>query len=248
MRELEAARVTNSFQRDGGEWRVRNNHRSPTARTREKVHASPEAPRGSIQAKPREEAHLFQCALSGDPEALHTLFTRHRGRLYRTAFSLLGNKEDAEDALQDGLLSAYLNLASFEGRSLFSTWLTRIVLNAARMNRRRLVARRQVSLQENDPDETEDVVSLAKDVRPDPERAYAALETKSLVEKEARELSPVLQSAFRLRDLHDFSGREAARAAGVKPSAMKSRTVRARRQLASRLVAEGVRLGACFWV
>src|SRR5256885_13244971 len=56
--------------------------------------------------------------------------------LFQTALRVLGNTEDAEDALQDGLLSAYRNLKRFEGRSQFSTWLTRIVINAALMRRR----------------------------------------------------------------------------------------------------------------
>src|SRR6267378_4001593 len=81
------------------------------------------------EAKPLpsgEERETVQHALVGDSNALTTLFARDRAKLYRTAFSLLRNKEDAEDALQDGLLSAYVNLRSFEGRSRFSTWLVRV--------------------------------------------------------------------------------------------------------------------------
>src|SRR5437879_6750176 len=101
------------------------------------------------EAKPLpsgEERETVQHALVGDSNALTTLVARDRAKLYRTAFSLLRNKEDAEDALQDGLLSAYVNLRSFEGRSRFSTWLTRVVLNAALMNRRRLPALAQIFL------------------------------------------------------------------------------------------------------
>src|SRR5713226_3522045 len=77
------------------------------------------------------EELLIRKGLRGDEEALETLFTRHKRTLFQTALRLLGNAEDAEDALQDGLLSAYRNLKRFEGRSQFSTWLTRIVINAA---------------------------------------------------------------------------------------------------------------------
>src|ERR1700730_11007440 len=76
-----------------------------------------------------EDAEVVRRALSGDSEALSMLFDLHRVRLYRTSLSLLHNREDAEDALQDGLLSAYVKLKSFEGRARFSTWLTRVVLN-----------------------------------------------------------------------------------------------------------------------
>ena len=92
-----------------------------------------------------EEWEIVQRALAGEPGALATLFARHRVKLYQAAFSLLRNKEDA---LQDGLLSAYVNLWAFEGRSQFSTWLTRIVLNAALMNRRKLHAHPLISLDE----------------------------------------------------------------------------------------------------
>jgi len=71
------------------------------------------------------------------------LFRRYQRPLFQTALRVLGNAEDAEDALQDGLLSAYRNLKRFEGRSQFSTWLTRIVINAALMRRARSASRVQ---------------------------------------------------------------------------------------------------------
>ena len=70
-------------------------------------------------------------------EALEDLFSRYRSRLYKTAFRVLRNPEDAEDALQEGLLAAFRKLDTFEGRSQLSTWLTRIVFNAAAMQMRR---------------------------------------------------------------------------------------------------------------
>src|SRR3989454_12575929 len=94
------------------------------------------------------EELLIRKGLRGDEEALETLFTRHKRTLFQTALRLLGNAEDAEDALQDGLLSAYRNLKRFEGRSQFSTWLTRIVINAALMRRRSAKARPAISLPE----------------------------------------------------------------------------------------------------
>jgi RNA polymerase sigma factor (sigma-70 family) len=105
----------------------------------------------SSEAKPLlagEEREIVQRALTGDSEALSTLFARASNGLYRTAFAVLRNKQDSEDALQNGLLSAYLNLGSFKGRSKLSTWLTRIVLNAALMNQRERRALPQVSIDE----------------------------------------------------------------------------------------------------
>ena len=82
------------------------------------------------------ETKLIRAGQRGDEQAVETLFRRYQRPLFQTALRVLGNTEDAEDALQDGLLSAYRNLNRFEGRSQFSTWLTRIVINAALMRRR----------------------------------------------------------------------------------------------------------------
>ena len=94
------------------------------------------------------EEKLIRAGQRGDSQAVETLFRRYQRPLFQTALRVLGNAEDAEDALQDGLLSAYRNLKRFEGRSQFSTWLTRIVINAALMRRRSAKARPAVSLDE----------------------------------------------------------------------------------------------------
>ena len=92
------------------------------------------------------EEKLIRAGQRGDSQAVEALFRRYHRPLFQTALRVLGNAEDAEDALQDGLLSAYRNLKRFEGRSQFSTWLTRIVINAALMRRRSAKARPAVSL------------------------------------------------------------------------------------------------------
>ena len=97
---------------------------------------------------PGSEEKLIRAGQRGDQQAVETLFRRYHRPLFQTALRVLGNTEDAEDALQDGLLSAYRNLKRFEGRSQFSTWLTRIVINAALMRRRSAKARPAVSLDE----------------------------------------------------------------------------------------------------
>src|SRR5438045_7898316 len=94
------------------------------------------------------EEKLIRAGQRGDEQAVEALFRRYQRPLFQTALRVLGNTEDAEDALQDGLLSAYRNLNRFEGRSQFSTWLTRIVINAALMRRRSVNARPAVSLDE----------------------------------------------------------------------------------------------------
>ena len=184
-------------------------------------------------AKSGEEWELVQQARAGDTEALSLLFTRNRTRLYRTAYSLLCNKEDAEDALQCGLPRAYLHLESFEGRARFSTWLTRIVINSAPMDRRRINAHSPLPLEEcisgDDLHETVMVIEGGAD----PEQLFAQTQTWTMVEKGIKQL----RSALILRDLQDLSSREAATAARVNVGAMKSRLLRARRRLATLVAA-----------
>ena len=181
----------------------------------------------------REEWRLVERARAGDSDALSVLFARNRMSLYRKAYSLLRNKEDAEDALQDGLLSAYLHLGSFEGRARFSTWLTRIVMNSALMNRRRIHAHSPLSLEECAASESVHGASVAVDGDPDPEQLLAQSQTWAAVEKGINRLSPLLRSALLLRDMQDLSTREAAIAANVKVNVIKSRLQCARRRLAT---------------
>jgi RNA polymerase sigma-70 factor (ECF subfamily) len=186
------------------------------------------------QVKQTEE-QLIRRGLRGDPNALETLFARHNRALYQTALRLLGNPEDAEDALQEGLLSAYRNLRRFEGRSQFSTWLTRIVINAALMRRRRQRARPAVSLDEEPRDDERPLADRLADSGPTPEQVYEHKELYGLLEENLEDLSPVLRSAFLLREIEGLSTEEAAKALNVSENALKARLWRARQQLAAGL-------------
>src|ERR1035437_9149756 len=114
------------------------------------------------------EEKLIRDGQKGDSQAVETLFRRYHRPLFQTALRVLGNAEDAEDALQDGLLSAYRNLKRFEGRSQFSTWLTRIVINAALMRRRSAKARPAVSLDDRTPDRELPLAERFADESPTP--------------------------------------------------------------------------------
>jgi len=84
-----------------------------------------------------DEWVLVQQAIAGDASAFDLLIDPALSRLKSVAYAMLHNWEDAEDALQDGLCKAFCRLRSFQGRSSFSTWLTRIVINSALMTIRR---------------------------------------------------------------------------------------------------------------
>ena len=164
--------------------------------------------------------------------ALDELFARYRGRLYNTALRLLGNSYEAEDALQDGLLAAFRNLSRFQGRSQFSTWLTRIVINAALMRLRR--TRPEVMTasidQKFDPEERP-LANRIPDPGPNPEEMFAQQERLRILEQKVQSLPAAYRQALWLCDVQEMSTREAAEALGLPIGTLKSQLHRARLRL-----------------
>ena len=183
----------------------------------------------------QSEAQLIERGLGGDAPALDALFARNNRALYQTALRVLGNPEDAEEALQEGLLSAYRNLPRFEKRSQFSTWLTRIVINAALMRRRSKRARPAVSLDEVIAEGETPLAERFADDGPNPEQLYAGTELGDRMNKKLAEISPLLRTAFWLREIEGLSAEEAAQVLGVSRNTLKARLWRARQELAARL-------------
>ena len=181
------------------------------------------------------EDKLIRAGQRGDHQAVETLFRRYERPLFQTALRVLGNPEDAEDALQDGLLSAYRNLKRFEGRSQFSTWLTRIVINAALMRRRSAKARPALSLDEPPREDELPASERFADDGPTPEQVFANTEIREMISENLDQLSPLLRTAFILREMQGFSTGEAAKKLGVTENTLKARLWRARHQLAERL-------------
>jgi RNA polymerase sigma-70 factor (ECF subfamily) len=180
------------------------------------------------------QADLIRRAVSGDQDALEKIFSRHSPALYQTALRLVGTPEEAEDVLQEGMLNAFRNLRRFEGRSQFSTWLTRIVINAALMRLRSRRARPVVSLDEKLS--SEDDATFADqfaDEGPNPEQVYAREELRDILHRHLSRLSPVLRTAFLLREVQGLSTQEAAESLGVSEGTLKARLHRAKRQLAN---------------
>ena len=129
--------------------------------------------KASAPRKAGKEWAIVQQAIAGNADAQEHLFARYTSKLYRTAFALLNNKEDAEDALQDCLLKAFTSLPPFQGRSSFSTWLTRIVINSALMTRRKKSFHPKASLDEILESESAQLPLGVVDPKPDPEKIYA---------------------------------------------------------------------------
>src|SRR5580698_8082918 len=139
---------------------------------------------------------------------------RFRSRFCRSAFRYLGNAADAEDAVQDALLSAYTHLSEFRGQARISTWLSAIVINSARMQLRRRSRQPQLPLDEQSPEE-----------------ACRGAELAEPVHRLLRQLSPTLRRAFELRELDGLTIRETANVLGVAEGTVKAQLARARTKL-----------------
>jgi RNA polymerase sigma-70 factor (ECF subfamily) len=170
-------------------------------------------------------------------ETLGQLFSRYRVRLYNTALSLSGNHADAEDILQDGLLAAFRNFRSFEGRSQLSTWLTRIIINAALMRARNKRARPMVSIDQPVQQNDQPLVCAVRDPGPNPEEMYLRQEQLQALERALQTMPKVYRLALTLHHVQGLTIREAAELMGLPVGTLKSQLHRARGRL-SREVAE----------
>jgi RNA polymerase sigma-70 factor (ECF subfamily) len=179
----------------------------------------------------RGDQQLIRMALERDQSALERLFGQYRPHLYQTALRLCGCPEEAEDALQDGLFSAFQHLHHFQARSQFSTWLTRIVINSTLMRLRKRRNRVMISIDQQDQNEG-DFSGALRDEGPDPEAAYAEREAFEILQRRLRALPQSYRDIFWLRDVEGLSTEEAANALGVSKGTIKSALHRARAKLA----------------
>ena len=166
---------------------------------------------------------------NGDLEAFEALVERHTQRVYRTLIGLLGNPDDAKDAVQDTFLKAFQNLPSFERRSRFSTWLVSIASNTGLQ---RLRERRQVESLDEDPSDHEEF--RPRQIRAwgdDPEEMYSKAERRTLVEQAISRLPAKYRVVLVLRDVQQLSTDEAAAALGLSVPALKARVLRGRLML-----------------
>ena len=164
-------------------------------------------------------------------DALEEMFVASRKRFLAIAYSILRNREDAEDAVQEAFLSAYRHLRSFEGRSALRTWLTRIVLNAALMMQRKRKPSAVRSLSESGASHDDGWTENIPDSQPDPEMIHAERETLQFIDEKLGKLKPVLRQAFTMTYYDDLSGAEACAMLGVSSGTFKARLFRARRQV-----------------
>lgn len=174
------------------------------------------------------EASLLSTARSGEVAALEGLYRAHAEKLFRTVHRITRNREDAEDAVQDSLLRAFLHLKSFDGRSTFSTWLTRIGINSALMILRKKRNSREISAHRAGVDET---LWEVPDSAPNPEIRYAERERQRFLRDAIAGLRPRLRRTLEFHTLQDHSLRETATQIGISASATKARFFHAKAAL-----------------
>jgi RNA polymerase sigma-70 factor (ECF subfamily) len=162
--------------------------------------------------------------------------SRNLPRFQRVAMHWLRNPEDAEDAVQDAMLSAFKHIASFEGRAQMSTWLMAILINAVRMQLRRRPRHKLLPLDQPTPDSRYTISDLVADQRPTPEQALEACELRRLVIELTGSLPPSQRMAMQLRQRDDGrSIKEAAAALRVPVGTLKAQLARGRVTLTKRL-------------
>ncbi|HUB51070.1 MAG TPA: sigma-70 family RNA polymerase sigma factor [Terracidiphilus sp.] len=176
---------------------------------------------------------LVLAAQAGSPTAFAELQTIYGPRLYATVVRITKNREDAEDALQDAFLSAYIALNGFEGRSSVFSWLTRIAINSALMLLRKKRRRAEVFFDPPAGDSDEAMIWELKDDAPNPEQRYAQRQRYVGVINALEGLEPKLRTPLQIQLTADCSMNEMSRMLGISVAAVKARLYRARRQLAA---------------
>jgi RNA polymerase sigma-70 factor, ECF subfamily len=190
----------------------------------------------SEEASDRELIGLIN---SGDLDSMETLMNRYTSKAYQIAYSILGNRDDAEEVTQDSFVRIYRALPNFRGDSEFSTWMYRIVVNQARnkyrWNRRRGM---HLSVSLNKESETDDGPNLKIEV-PDkaktPDKEIIFNEWEGEIAEEIKKLPPVNREALILRNVRNLSYEQIATLLDCKVGTIKSRIARAREELRRRL-------------
>jgi len=183
----------------------------------------------------REEYALLAAAKRGDSAAFEILCKQSANTVFRVARQMMRNNEDAEDVVQESFQQAFIHLKSFKGDSRFSTWLSRIAINAALMKLRKKQHLWDGSLDESNEDEQSSHRLDVEDQGLNPEQLYAQMERQRILSEAINELTPGMRKAIELRELDERSGEETAQIMGISVTAVKARVFHARKKLRERL-------------
>jgi RNA polymerase sigma-70 factor (ECF subfamily) len=190
----------------------------------------------------KSDATLIAAIKNGESQAFEFLVKRHEAKAFRIAFRITRNREDAQDVVQESFHKAFTHLDRFQGKSSFSTWLTRIAINEGLMSLRKTRAGREFSVYDM-KSETEDLFPLqTPDRGKNPGEIYEQLETERILCEAMSHLSAESRTVVRLQ-LEERTVREIAEILGLGISTLKSRLLRARRKLHV-LLTSGPELGS----
>lgn len=167
-------------------------------------------------------------AQAGSSAAFEELHSVYSARLYQTILSITRNSPDAEEALQDTFLRAYLAIKTFEGKSKIYSWLTRIAINCALMILRKRRVRSEVLFDPQPDDRCEGIGFELRDSTPNPEELSILHQRQHRTLRAIHHLSPQLRAPIRMQVTRGWSIGEISRALNISESAVKSRLYRAR--------------------
>lgn len=181
-----------------------------------------------------DDVALVHAAKQGDMAAFEQLVTRHTAMIFRIAMHIMSSREDAEDIVQDAFLKAFQHLQRFEERSRFSTWLTRIAVNAALMKLRSSRRATTISI-DQEADEGSTLADKVADWKPNPEQLYSRTELGKILQRTLASLPHRYRIVFLLRDIEGVSVADTAEMLGLSVPNAKSRLLRARLKLREHL-------------
>ena len=192
------------------------------------------------------ETTLVESLRRGDESAYEELLRTHSGRLLAVTRRLLGNEEDARDAVQDAFLSAFRSIDRFDGQRALGTWLHRIAVNAALTRLRTRRRHPEKPIEQLLPTFQEDG-HQTRPVRdwPDPSAALQSDEARQAVRRHIDELPADYRNVLLLRDIEGMDTEETARMLGLTPGAVKTRLHRARQALRTLLESDFCEDGSC---
>lgn len=190
-----------------------------------------------------QTTNLVKAAKAGEKMAFEELCEGCSERIFHTLLRITRNREDAEDAMQDSLLRAYMHLREFDERASFATWLTRIAINSGLMILRKKRQSRELSMDAQADGENAPLHWEIPDRAPDPERMYGQWQREALLKKKIAELRPSIRAVIEIHQLQEHSMKETAGQIGISVGATKARLFQARTALRKKCRAKEFRLG-----
>jgi RNA polymerase sigma-70 factor (ECF subfamily) len=181
------------------------------------------------------ERNQLERARQGDADAFAELVERYSSRIYGACFGFLGNRQDAEDCVQDTFIKAWRALGDYNFLASFYTWLYRIAVNTCLDYRRRNQRVHVYSLDEALDTEDSQVFLQVADEAPLPDELAESAELRRLIREEIDRLPPQMRSILVLRDLQDVTYHDLAQILEISEGTVKSRLSRARQMLMKRV-------------